>query len=135
MEVIMNADRKKRYCCLPCLITLFICLCFAWGDGLIGTSVALGAQKADVRISDTGRNNMLPTPGEFRNALRVAYEKYKDITKGKNADYIPCLAKVDPGLYGIVIVTVDGDVYEIGDSKYPFAIESISKVFTLCRVI
>jgi len=135
MEVIMNRERKRKYYSLPWLIVLFICLCFAWGYGLIGTGVALGAQKGNARISDTGRNNKLPAPGEFRSALNGAYEKYKGITEGKNADYIPYLAKVDPGLYGIVIVTVYGDVYEIGDSKYSFAIESISKVFTLCRVI
>lgn len=73
----MNADRKKRYCCLPWLIALFIFLCFAWGDGLIGTGAALGAQKGDVRISNPGRNNMLPAPGEFRSVLKGAYKKYK----------------------------------------------------------
>ena len=135
MEGVMNRERKRKYCCLPWLITVFLCLCIIWGNGLIVTSKAYGAQKSVAGISDTDRNNVMPSPGEFRNVLKGAYEKYKDITEGENADYIPYLAKVDPGLYGIVIVTVDGDMYEIGDSKHPFAIESISKVFTLCRVI
>ncbi|MBC8391320.1 MAG: glutaminase A [Deltaproteobacteria bacterium] len=131
----MKSKRKRKFCCLPWLIVLFICLCFAGGDGLIGADVALGAQKGNAGISTTGGNNILPAPGEFRSVLNDAYEKYKDVTGGKNADYIPYLAKVDPNLFGIAIVTINGDVYEIGDSKFSFAIESISKVFTLCRVI
>ena len=75
-------------------------------------------------------------PGEdIQEALREAHERFKGVTAGKNADYIPYLAKVDSGLYGIVVVTVDGVEFEVGDSGYPFAIESISKVFTLCRVL
>lgn len=131
----MSGKRKKRYCCLSWVIILCLCLCGVWSNGLIGTGVALSAQKDDVGICKTGENSMLPTPGEFRSVLKGVYEKYKDTTGGKNADYIPYLAKVDPGLFGIVVATVDGDVYEIGDSNFPFAIESISKVFTLCRVI
>ena len=41
-------------------------------------------------------------------ALNAAYAKYKDIQEGANADYIPVLAKVDPKIYGIALVTVDG---------------------------
>ena len=117
------------------LIIVLLCLFTAWGNGLIVTSKAYSAQKGDGGISDTGGNNVMPSSGEFGRALKAAHEKYKDITEGKNADYIPYLAKVDPGLYGIAIVTVDGDVYEIGDSKRPFSIQSISKIFTLCAVI
>ena len=41
-------------------------------------------------------------------AVNAAYEKYKGLREGKNADYIPALAKVDPNLFGIVLVTTDG---------------------------
>jgi glutaminase len=30
----------------------------------------------------------------------AAYAKYKTLQEGKNADYIPALAKVDPNLFG-----------------------------------
>ena len=76
-----------------------------------------------------------PSDVEFQQALQAAHDLYKDVTDGKNADYIPYLAKVDPKLFGIALVTVDGSVYEIGDTGFPFAIESISKVFSLCRVM
>ena len=55
--------------------------------------------------------------------------------EGKNADYIPALAKVDPNLFGIALVTVDGKVYTAGDMKTEVSIQSISKVFTMAQVI
>src|SRR6266567_2576210 len=54
---------------------------------------------------------------------------------GKVADYIPDLARVDPGRFGVTIATVDGEVYSAGDAHAPFAIESISKAFTLALVL
>ncbi|MFD2165626.1 glutaminase B [Thalassotalea euphylliae] len=52
-------------------------------------------------------------------------------TKGKVADYIPALAKVNPNQFGIAIYTNEGKVYSAGDAKTPFSIQSISKVFGL----
>ena len=55
--------------------------------------------------------------------------------EGANADYIPALAKVDPNIFGIALVTADGKVYTAGDVKSEVSIQSISKVFTMARVI
>ena len=68
-------------------------------------------------------------------ALNEAYAKYKDLQEGKNADYIPALAKVDPKTFGIALVTTDGKVYTAGDIKSEVSIQSISKVFTMAKVI
>jgi len=46
--------------------------------------------------------------GSPQAAVDAAYAKFKDLKEGKNADYIPALAKVDPALFGIALVTVDG---------------------------
>ncbi len=52
------------------------------------------------------------TPEQIKTAINAAYAKYKDLQEGKNADYIPALAKVDPKLFGIALVTADGkDLY------------------------
>ena len=67
--------------------------------------------------------------------MKAAYDRYKDLKEGANADYIPALAKVDPNLFGIALVTVDGQVHTIGDVKSEVSIQSISKVFTLARVL
>ncbi len=68
-------------------------------------------------------------------AVSQAYSKYKGLKAGKNADYIPALARVPSQLYGIALVTVDGSLYTAGDVDYPFSIQSISKVFTLAEVL
>jgi glutaminase len=63
--------------------------------------------------------------------VKDAYDKFKNETRGKNADYIPYLAQVDSKLFGIAIVTTDNQVLTMGDVKYSFSIQSISKVYTL----
>jgi glutaminase len=68
-------------------------------------------------------------------AVNAAYNKYKGLKEGKNADYIPALAKVDPNLFGIALITVDGKVYSVGDLTTEVSIQSISKVFTMAQVI
>jgi glutaminase len=72
---------------------------------------------------------------DIQSALDAAYAKFKDVRDGKNADYIPALAKVDSRIFGIVLVTTDGKVYTAGDIKSEVSIQSISKVFTMARVI
>jgi glutaminase len=74
-------------------------------------------------------------PHPFQAAVDAAWEKYRTLDEGKNADYIPALAKVDPNLFGIAIVTVDGKAFQKGDVGSRFSIQSISKVFTLASVL
>jgi len=50
--------------------------------------------------------------------------------RGAVADYIPELAVVDPDSFAICLSTCDGTVYEDGDSRKRFAIQSISKPFS-----
>jgi len=75
------------------------------------------------------------TPAQIDAALKDAHAKYLGLQEGKNADYIPALAKVDPNIFGIVLVTVDGKVYSIGDISSEVSIQSISKVFTMAKVM
>ena len=75
------------------------------------------------------------SPAEIQQAVDAAYAKFRTLNEGKNADYIPALAKVDPNLFGIALVTADGKVYTAGDVKTEVSIQSISKVFTMAQVI
>jgi len=68
-------------------------------------------------------------------SVNAAFNKYKTLKEGKNADYIPALAKVDPNLFGIALVTTDGKAYTAGDLTTEVSIQSISKVFTMAQVI
>jgi glutaminase len=75
------------------------------------------------------------TPAQYQAAVDAAYTKYQNLHEGKNADYIPALAKVDSNVYGIALVTTDGKVYTAGDLKTEVSIQSISKVFTMAKVM
>jgi glutaminase len=72
---------------------------------------------------------------DIQKAVDAAYAKFRTLKEGKNADYIPALAKVDPNLFGIAVVAPDGKIYTAGDVKTEVSIQSISKVFTMAQVI
>ena len=55
--------------------------------------------------------------------------------EGKQADYIPALAKVTPDHFGMCLNTVNGESYSIQDSGIRFSIQSISKVFALALAL
>jgi glutaminase A len=76
-----------------------------------------------------------PAPAAVQQAVDAAYAKYRTLQEGKNADYIPALARVDPNLFGIAVVTADGKIYTAGDVTTEVSIQSISKVFTMAQVI
>ncbi len=48
---------------------------------------------------------------------------------GALANYIPELAKANPRHFGIAVATMDGHVYEVGDTAGLFTIQSVSKAF------
>ena len=77
----------------------------------------------------------LPSAEAIRAALKQAHERYQGLDEGANADYIPALAEVDSNIFGIVLVTVDGRVFSVGDVKSEVSIQSISKVFTMALVM
>jgi len=77
----------------------------------------------------------IPSPQVLGRAVQEAYEKFKDLKDGANADYIPELTKVPSELFGVVIVTARGDVYTAGDVDYAFTIQSVSKPFTAALVM
>lgn len=61
----------------------------------------------------------------------IASDMAATLERGKVADYIPGLAKVDPDRFGIAVVLADGTVHLAGDADTSFSIQSVSKVFAL----
>ncbi len=61
----------------------------------------------------------------------IAVEAALASHRGVVAQYIPELAKVDPGQFGIAVALPDGQVFCAGDAGTAFSIQSVSKVFTL----
>ena len=64
------------------------------------------------------------------NYLESLRGDYMDLKQGAVASYIPELTKADPEWFGIALVTIDGRVYQVGDTQQAFTIQSISKAVT-----
>ncbi len=62
--------------------------------------------------------------------LEKLHAQLSEIRGGEVASYIPELTRADPAWLGLALVTVDGHVYQAGDSRQPFTIQSISKAIT-----
>src|ERR1700742_5219429 len=61
--------------------------------------------------------------------LEQCHAEFSSENSGSVADYIPELGKADPAHFGISLATIDGHVYEVGDTRIPFTIQSMSKTF------
>lgn len=77
----------------------------------------------------------VPDAQALRRALHEAHARFRDVTEGAPAQYIPELAKVPPDLFGLAIVTAQGEVHAVGDADYTFTIQSVSKPFTAALVM
>lgn len=86
-------------------------------------------------IINHGYSQTILNKQNIENTLNDAFNKFKDLKEGKNADYIKELANVDPNIFGIALVTAEGAVYTKGDITSMVSIQSISKVFTMAKVI
>ncbi len=96
----------------------------ARGIGMLAAAAQAGLSVAEAQ----------PVGSSADAAVRAAYEKYRGLNEGKNADYIPALAKVPSNYFGIALVTPQGATSTAGDITPAFSIQSISKVFTMALV-
>jgi glutaminase len=67
--------------------------------------------------------------------LDTCHADFSADTGGAVADYIPELGKADPDHFGISLATLDGHVYEVGDTRNPFTIQSMSKPFVFALAL
>ena len=67
--------------------------------------------------------------------LEELHAKFLGDVSGEVASYIPELARADPDRFGICIVMVDGTVYEVGDTRLGFTIQSMSKPLTYAMAL
>lgn len=73
---------------------------------------------------------------DYQKLIEDIYEQVLPLAgEGKVADYIPALAKVSPGHFGMCLSNVDGDVFAVKDADVRFSIQSISKVFALAMCL
>ncbi|MEB3213005.1 MAG: glutaminase A [Leptolyngbyaceae bacterium] len=65
----------------------------------------------------------------FRAYLNDLHTTYQNLNEGAVADYIPELALAKPEWFGISVMTIDGQSFDVGDCRQTFTIQSISKAF------
>jgi len=91
-------------------------------------------------------NTMRPTPhphtGNWSAAmppllrfLAKCHIEFMGDDGGEVAHYIPELSKASPDHFGISLATLDGYVYEVGDTRVPFTLQSISKAFVFALAL
>jgi len=69
---------------------------------------------------------------DYSSILQNVYnESSKYAQQGKVADYIPELAGINPEKFGMYLLCKTSEHFELGNSREPFSIQSISKVFSL----
>ncbi len=75
------------------------------------------------------RNTGYANPPPLQQFLEGCYQQFRTDNSGAVADYIPELKRANPENFGVSAVTIDGHVYEAGDSQVQFTIQSVSKAF------
>jgi len=85
------------------------------------------AQSATAKSAKSAKvSPVAPRKQQVQAIVQEAYNKYRSDTRGKNADYIPVLAQVNPALFGIAVVSVDNQVVTVGDINTAFSIQPIA---------
>jgi glutaminase len=121
------------------LLVSAMALCLIAGTA-VSQAQKTGGKPADKATATTTAVTQVQTSNnltaeKINAALDEAYTKFKDVAEGKNADYIKELARVDPKIFGIALVTADGQVYTKGDITSMVSIQSISKAFVMAQII
>jgi len=114
----------------------FLTLLALIGSAFVSETVLAQAQPAPAAKPPSAKvSPVAPRKEQVQAIVNEAYDKFKGDTRGKNADYIPELAKVDSKLFGIAVVTTDNQSVTVGDTKTAFSIQSIAKVFSLALAL
>jgi hypothetical protein len=75
-------------------------------------------------------------PADIQRALNAAYEQVQKPARRKERRLHPRRSpRSIQNLFGIALVTPDGQIYTAGDTTTEVSIQSISKVFTLARIL
>ncbi len=71
---------------------------------------------------------------DMQTAVSQAHKRYKPDRSGTIPDFVPRLSKISPDLYGVVLVRVDGKIFEAGDTRIPFVLTAVAAPFTAALV-
>ena len=82
-----------------------------------------------------GHSARAPVRPPLLQFLDECHARFAGDHRGEVADYIPELKKANPDHFGISLATIDGHVYDIGDTDVPFTIQSMSKAFVFALAL
>jgi glutaminase A len=83
-----------------------------------------------LRLAQTERAPAPVFRSPIESLLDDLLDRHASLDGGVVASYIPELAEAEPDLFGIAVATTDGSLYEAGDARVPFTLQSISKPLT-----
>ncbi|MEI2678904.1 MAG: glutaminase [Burkholderiaceae bacterium] len=67
--------------------------------------------------------------------LQSIHARYSSLHDGNVATYIPALAQANPDRFGVCVVSTRGDIFEVGDSRTEFTIQSCSKALVYAHAL
>lgn len=85
--------------------------------------------------TDSSRQTGYGTQPPLQRFLTRCHAEFSADHSGALADYIPELTQANPAHFGVSVATIDGHVYEVGDSSVPFTIQSVSKAFVFALAL
>jgi glutaminase len=87
-------------------------------------------------VSDVGlaRGPKGARDADMQTAVSQAHKRYKPDQSGTIPDLVPRLSQVSPELYGVVVVRVNGKIFEAGDTRVPFVLTAVATPFTAALV-
>lgn len=80
----------------------------------------------------------LPTEEVVRALVGEAHQRFQSLVDGEVASSIPALATANPNHFGVCVAASNGLLFDAGDSRQPFSIQSLSKPFLhalICQTI
>ncbi len=89
-------------------------------------------------VSEWISTGHLPTAEVVQALVEEAHRRFAPVAEGQVADYIPALAAASPDHFGLCVAGCGGPIFEAGDARVPFSIQSISKPFLfalICQAI
>ena len=87
--------------------------------------------KSEVSFVSTGH---LPAAEDVKRLVVDAHERFRSVDQGQVSQVYPALARVPRDLFGICVVSAQGNVYSAGDVEHEFTIMSVSKPFLFALV-
>jgi len=76
----------------------------------------------------------LPSRETVRELLDAAHERFRGVSEGTVANYIPALAEANPAWFGICVADTRGATFAVGETDQSFSIQSVSKPFVFALV-